>query len=190
MFTGPTMLALFMVTDTPPRSGDLATVSLARSGDISAFKRLYHANVGRVYALCLRMVGDAGRSEELAQDAFVRAWEMLGNYRGDSAFSTWLHRLTVNVVLVALRSERRRTSHEKTDDFEMLDAPENTPSHGTRLDLEDAIASLPPGARAIFTLHDIEGFKHDEIAEQMGLAVGTCKAQLHRARKLLKEILE
>src|SRR3989442_9410135 len=118
MLTGPTMLQLFMATDTPSASGDLATVSLARSGDISAFKRLYVANVGRVYALCLRLVGDAGRSEELAQDAFVRAWEMLGNYRGDSAFSTWLHPLTVNVVLVALRSERRRTSHEKIEDLQ------------------------------------------------------------------------
>jgi len=190
MLTGPTMLELVIATEMPSVSGDLAVVSLARSGDLSAFKRLYQANVGRVYAVCLRMVGDARRSEELTQDAFVRAWEMLGNYRGESAFSTWLHRLAVNVVLVALRSERRRTSHEKTGDLEMLEAPQDSPSHGARLDLENAIAALPPGARAIFTLHDIEGFKHDEIAAQMCLAVGTCKAQLHRARKLLKEVLE
>ena len=172
-------------------SSDLDVVCRAKAGDTSAFERLYRENVGRVYAVCLRIVSDTARAEELTQDAFVRAREMLGSFRGESAFSTWLHRVAVNVVLVDLRSHRRRISRvESTDEIELFDTQGQQVPNGTRLDLEDAITSLPPQARAIFTLHDVEGYKHEEIAEQMGLAVGTCKAQLHRARKLLKEVLE
>ncbi|HEX9829634.1 MAG TPA: sigma-70 family RNA polymerase sigma factor [Bacteroidota bacterium] len=166
-------------------------VRLAQQGDRRAFEQLYREHVGRVYAVCLRICADTGRAEELTQDVFVRTWQVLPSFRGESAFSSWLHRLAVNVVLVDFRSQRRRTARvQSTDDIELYDSPEHSASPGTSLDLEEAIKKLPPQARTIFVLHDIEGYKHEEIAEQLELAVGTSKAQLHRARKLLKEVLE
>ncbi len=166
-------------------------VRRAQAGDVEAFKQLYQENAGHVYAVCIRMVGNSQRAEELTQDTFVRVWEMLGSFRGESAFSSWLHRVAVNVVLVDIRSAKRYQSRvESTDDLEQHDQQNGQGFHGERLDLEQAIAGLPPQARAIFVLHDVEGFKHEEIAEQMGLAVGTTKAQLHRARRLLREVLE
>jgi len=166
-------------------------VQRAQQGDVRAFEQLYREQVGRVFAVCLRMVGNSQRAEELTQDAFVRVWEMIGSFRGESAFSSWLHRVAVNVVLVDIRSAKRYQSRvESTDDLEQHDQQDGQRFHAERLDLEQAIAGLPPQARAIFVLHDIEGFKHEEIAEQMGLAVGTTKAQLHRARRLLREVLE
>lgn len=165
-------------------------IQKAQSGDVRAFQHVYRENVGRVYAICMRMVGEAGRAEELTQDAFVRAWEMLGSFRGESAFSSWLHRLTVNVVLIDIRTAKRYQSRvQSTDDLERYDSP-GAGISGDSIDLENAIASLPPQARAIFVLHDIEGYRHEEIAGQMGLAVGTSKAQLHRARRLLREALQ
>ncbi len=165
-------------------------VQLAVNGDRSAFERLYRVNVNRVYAICVRMSGDRGRAEELAQDAFVRAWEKLPQFRGDSAFSTWLHRLTVNVVLEAQRTEKRIHAH--LDDEDALD--DSPPIarrelHLERMDLTVAIAALPPGARAVFALHDVEGYKHEEIAAMLNITSGGSKAQLHRARKLLREAL-
>ena len=168
-----------------------ATIRQAQLGDHKAFEQLYRENVNHVYAVCLRIAADTVRAEELTQDIFVRTWEMLATFRGESAFSTWLHRLAVNVVLVHLRSTRRRTSRvQSVDDLELYDSAENSTSPGTAIDLEEAITKLPPHARAIFVLHDIEGYKHTEIAEQLGIAVGTTKAQLHRARRILKEVLE
>ncbi|HEY4613783.1 MAG TPA: RNA polymerase sigma factor [Bacteroidota bacterium] len=167
------------------------TVLRAQRGDRNAFEQLYRENAGRVYAVCLRICADGARAEELTQDVFVRTWQALPSFRGESAFSSWLHRIAVNVVLVNFRSQRRRTARVETmDDFEQYDSAESSVPLGTALDLEDAIQKLPPQARAIFVLHDVEGYKHEEIAEQLDLAVGTCKAQLHRARKLLKEALE
>ncbi|MBI1810185.1 MAG: RNA polymerase sigma factor, partial [Gemmatimonadetes bacterium] len=168
-------------------------VALATRGDRRAFERLYRAHVDRVFSLCVRMVGDRGRAEELTQDAFVRAWEKLGQFRGDSAFGTWLHRLAVNVVLNDRQTERRR--RDKQDDgVEDMDAlafgdsrPEPVP--GLSLDLEQAIAGLPPGARKVFVLHDVQGYTHEEIGEMLGVTAGGCKAQLHRARMLLREAL-
>ncbi|HEY5614882.1 MAG TPA: RNA polymerase sigma factor [Bacteroidota bacterium] len=166
-------------------------VRLAQQGDRRAFEQLYREHVGRVYAVCLRICADTGRAEELTQDVFVRTWQVLPSFRGESAFSSWLHRLAVNVVLVDFRSRRRRTARvQSTDNIELYDSPEHSTAPGTSLDVEEAIKKLPPQARTIFVLHDIEGYKHEEIAEQLELAVGTCKAQLHRARKLLKEVLE
>jgi RNA polymerase sigma-70 factor (ECF subfamily) len=167
------------------------TVRLAQQGDVAAFERLYRENVDRIYALCLRMSGDSGRAQELAQDVFVRAWEKLGSFEGKSAFSTWLHRLAVNVVLGNRRAEGIRIGKVfGTDDLEAYETPTRTPDPGQTLDLERAVALLPPGARAVFVLHDVEGYKHEEIAELHGIAVGTCKAQLHRARRLLREALD
>ena len=163
----------------------------ARAGDTAAFERLYRANVGRVYALCLRLAGDSVRAEELTQDAFVRAWEKLGSFRGDAAFSTWLHRIAVNVFLMSTRSEGRRSARLRVvgDSVEVESAGRSSsPDDG--IDLEKAIGGLPEGARTVFVLHDIEGYQHDEIARLMNIAPGTSKSQLHRARKLLREALD
>ena len=172
--------------------GDEAAHLVARAcdGDEVAFEALYRGNVGRVYGLCLRMLGEQVAAEELTQDVFVRAWQKLKLFRGDSAFSTWLHRLAVNVVLQHLRTRKRREARVKlTDDVTRLAGSTKPAPVGKRMDLEKALATLPDGARTVFVLHDIEGYKHAEIADMTGTAVGTSKAQLHRARKLLREVL-
>jgi RNA polymerase sigma-70 factor (ECF subfamily) len=160
----------------------------AQAGDESAFERLYREHVGRVYALCLRMLADEPAAHERTQDVFVRAWERLASFRGESAFSTWLHRLAVNEVLMWLRA-RGRLREDSLSEGEGLTAATTT-DPGARLDLERAVAALPPGARRVLVLHDIEGFEHAEIAELLGIAEGTSKAQLFRARRLLREMLE
>ncbi|MBI3004307.1 MAG: RNA polymerase sigma factor [Ignavibacteriales bacterium] len=161
---------------------------MAQRGDKKAFEQLYRENVGRVYAVCVRILAQSQLAGELTQDVFVRAWQMLPSFRGEAAFSSWLHRLAVNVVLVHLRTERRRNARVTVvEDLSIINHGEHASPSGSRMDLEKAIADLPPQARAIFVLHDIEGYEHKEIAEQLGLAVGTSKAQLHRARKLLIE---
>lgn len=169
-------------------------VERARGGDVAAFEELYRRHAGRVYALCLRMCGNAAEAEERTQDAFVRAWEKLDSFRGRSAFSSWLHRLTVNVVLGCWRRQgRRRERVVPFDEAAGPEAPEAAapaPPAGAAVDLERAIAALPAGARTVFVLYDVEGYQHQEIAELTGLAVGTCKAQLHRARQLLRKALE
>ena len=168
-------------------------VERAARGDRQAFERLYRLHVDRIYSLCTRMVGDRTRAEELTQDAFVRAWEKLAQFRGESAFGTWLHRLAVNVVLNDRQTEGRRRGRQD-DSVEDVD----TMAHGSvhaeahpalSIDLERAIAGLPPGARKVFVLHDVEGYTHDEIGEILGVTAGGCKAQLHRARLLLREAL-
>jgi len=176
-------------------------VQRAVHGDERAFERLYRAHVGRVYAICLRLVADQHRAEELTQEAFVRAWEKLATYRGVAAFSSWLYRLTVNVVVESQRSVARLRFREITpardadpeagiveDDVEDYGTHDSDPAD--KVDLERAVASLPAGARMVFVLHDIEGYQHHEIAEITQTSVGTSKAQLHRARKLLQEKLE
>ena len=183
------MATMLVERDAP--SAVTETVRRAQQGDVEAFERLYRENVDRIFALCLRMSGDAVRAQELTQDVFVRAWEKLAGFEGKSAFSTWLHRLAVNVVLGNRRAEGIRVGKVfGTDDLEAYETPTRPPDPGDALDLERAIATLPPGARMVFVLHDVEGYKHDEIAELHGIAVGTCKAQLHRARRLLREALD
>ena len=167
-----------------------ADAAAARQGDVAAFERLYHAHAGRVMALCLRLTGDRPAAEELMQDAFVRAWERLPSFRGESAFSTWMHRVTVNTFLQAARSDGRRGAHEEqTEEIDALPALSIGSDPGDRIDLERAIAQLPKGARTAFVLHDVEGFKHEEIAALSGIAPATVRAQLHRARRLLMEAL-
>ena len=170
-----------------PDDRDLASRALA--GDTRSFEVLFERHAGRVYALCVRMAGDRQRARELAHDALVRAWERLGSYKGEAAFGTWLHRLTVNVVLESARSQRRREARvalAEDDDANIGGAPELAPSDvGDRIDLERAIAKLPRNARQVFVLHDVEGFRHDEIADRLAIAPGTVRAHLHRARKLL-----
>ena len=174
-----------------PLPGPDDVIRRAQSGDVTAFDRLYHEHVGRVHALCLRMSGSRVEAERLTQDVFVRMWQQLPSFRGESAFTSWLHRLAVNAVLQDHRSNGRRAARiDAVEDLAVL------PDHRTeeadpemRLDLERAIAALPYGARVVLVLHDIEGYSHEEIAESCGIAVGTAKAQLHRARRLLRERL-
>lgn len=168
-----------------------ALVGRARDGDTRAFEALYRRSVGRVYALCLRMVRDAQSAEELTQDVFVRAWQRLESFRGESQFTTWLHRLAVNVVLQERRSKGRRESREELmADPEVFGGRAREETPGTRVDLERAIAGLPDGARRVVVLRDVYGYKYDEIATMQGVALGTVKAQIHRARRLIRERLE
>lgn len=166
-------------------------VVAAARGDAAAFEHLYRIHVKRVYGVIWRLVGGvAARAEELTQDAFVRAWQALPEFRGDSAFGTWLHRLAVNVALMDLRS--RRSGSDREIDDARLDQVEATAARRRTdlvLDLERAVAALPPRARAVLVLHDVEGWKHEEIAAELDMAVGTSKAQLHRARSLLRRHL-
>ncbi len=166
-----------------------ADVESAASGDRRAFERLYRAHVDRVFSICVRMLGDRTFAEEVTQDVFIRVWEKLPGFRGEAAFSTWLHRVAVNVVLT--RRKLAALQRDRTvDDEDAIDAvPAQPASVGDRLDLEAAIAGLPRGARRIFVLHDVEGFTHEEIGEQLGITGGGSKAQLHRARLLLRNAL-
>ena len=177
------------------RGDDLnALAKAAGMGDEHAFEALYRATSGRVYAICLRMAGERERAAELTQDVFVRVWERMDGFRGESAFESWLHRIAVNVVLESERSTRRRIARvEPTDDpagIESLQMPTRSEGHdGDRMDLEAAIAMLPPATRRVFILHDIEGYRHEEISRMTGSAQGTLRAQLFRARRLLMEAL-
>lgn len=167
-------------------------VRRAQTGDHDAFGELYRLHVDRIFALCLRLTADRDTAALMTQDAFVRAWRRLATFRGESSLLTWLHRLTVNVVLDHRRDEKRRWTRQVDlgdgDDMAHL-AVVPPPPVGVRRDLERAIAGLPAGARTIFTLHEVEGYRMREIAEMTGVAVGTVKAQLHRARRLLREVL-
>jgi RNA polymerase sigma-70 factor (ECF subfamily) len=186
-----TAVALPEPTTASPAYGIDPDVALAAAGDRHAFERLYRQHVNRVFSLCVRMVNDRARAEELTQDVFVRAWDKLHLFRGEAAFGTWLHRMTVNLVLNARKTDGRQQSRfEEDEDGDGIAALPGRPhSPGDRMDLEAAIAKLPKGARRVFTLHDVEGFKHEEIAEMLGVTTGATKAQLHRARLLLREAL-
>ena len=165
-------------------------VQRAQQGDQDAFGALYRAHVGRVHALCLRLSGDAQAAAELTQDVFVRVWEALPSFRGESAFGSWLFRLAMNVFLGKRRATGRRERRVfSTAEPAVLEQAREQARSGERLDLEQAIAALPPGARAVFVLHDVEGYQHGEIARMTGIAEGTSKAQLFRARRLLREAL-
>src|SRR5437763_4091093 len=169
-------------------SGIDPDVALAAGGDSSAFARLYRTHVARVHSLARRMLGTS-EADEVTQDVFVRTWQKLGQFRGESAFGTWLHRLAVNVVIERRRSfavQRERMS----DDPEALDSVTIGPARvDLTVDFEAAIERLPAGAREILVLHDVEGYKHREIAAMLGIATGTSKRQLHRARMLMRRYL-
>ena len=174
----------------PAVASESELVDRARRGDLDAFEALYRSHVGRVYAVCVRMTGDRPTAEELTQETFVRAWQRLGTFRGDAALSTWLHRVAVNIVLAHNRATSRRPEgHADSEDAVLgRHAPERV-RPDVAVDLERAIASLPPRAREVFVLHDVEGHTHDEVSGLTGMAVGTLKAHLHRARRLLREAL-
>jgi RNA polymerase sigma-70 factor, ECF subfamily len=179
-----------MREDEDRRATELRLVRQAQQGDLVAFERLYRDNERKVFGLCFRLSSDPALAEELTQEVFVRAWRKLSSFRGDSAFSSWLYPLTVNVALSERRSRKRRDARiVATEDPASLERAPRTPAPEAGFDLEKAMAALPPGARAVFVLHDVEGRTHEEIASLLGLAAGTSKAQLHRARRLLREAL-
>lgn len=164
-------------------------IQRVKERDLKAFEELYRLHVGRVYAVCYRIAANAAEAEELTQDVFLRVWEKIDSYEGRSKFSTWLHRLATNRAIDRRRSELRRIQRETSEEHtEVRDAP--PPARpGQGVDLERAIAALPTAARTVFVMHDVQGYRHQEIAEMTGMAEGTSKSQLHRARKLLREKL-
>ena len=182
-------LALRSPADSVPAAEPLTDVARAAGGDVRAFEQLYRTHLPRVHSLVRRMAG--GRdTDELTQDVFVRVWQKLGTFRGDASFTTWLHRLAVNVVIERFRTEqtRRARLHDGEHVFETLAGPAQTADLG--LDFEAALEKLPEGAREIFVLHDVEGYKHHEIATLLEISAGTSKAQLHRARMMLRKHLK
>jgi RNA polymerase sigma-70 factor (ECF subfamily) len=172
----------------PARERELVT--RAQQGDSEAFELLYRENASRVYALACRMTGNPSLAEDLTQEVFVRAWRKLASFRGESAFGSWLFPLAVNVVYSEGRARRRREARVVSDDVAELNVAAPAAATAERVDLERALRTLPEGAREVFVLHDAYGYKHQEVAAAMGIAVGTSKAQLHRARRLLREVLQ
>jgi len=163
--------------------------ALAAAGDTGAFERLYHAHVARIHSLARRMAGPEA-ADELAQDVFVRAWQKLGTFRGDAAFGTWLYRLAVNLILGwRAQSGVRRARFLESDALELYPATRSA-RPDLRVDFETAIERLPAGARQVFVLHDVEGYRHEEIARMLAINVGTSKSQLHRARMILRRHLD
>jgi RNA polymerase sigma-70 factor (ECF subfamily) len=175
--------------DTARRDAEAADCALAASGDALAFQRLYEAHVARIHSLARRMIGD-DLADEVTQDVFVRAWEKLGTFRGASAFGTWLYRLAINLILGRRAVVGRDRERLKDGDgiFDRMEGKTVPPE--LTIDFESAIGQLPDGARRVFVLHDVEGFKHREIASMLGVTEGTTKAQLHRARMALRQHLE
>lgn len=174
--------------DQATEDSDAALVRAAAVGDMAAFQALYNRHLGRVHGVILRLVGgNHGRAEDLTQEAFVRAWKALPSYRFESAFGTWLYRLATNTALMELRSRRSQPAMDSGDAWDSVGDIDSA-GHVTALsvDLERVVATLPPRARAVLILHDVEGWKHEEIATELDMAVGSSKAQLHRARRLLR----
>jgi RNA polymerase sigma-70 factor (ECF subfamily) len=186
--TLPIGVTAFDQPSAPSADRDAMDVARAARGDVQAFERLYRTHIPRVHGIVRRMAG--GRDvDQLAQDVFVRAWQKLGTFRGESAFTTWLHRLTVNVVLERFRSGSTERSR-RVDSESVFETARSTPSRpDLSMDFEAALEKLPDGAREIFVLHDVEGYKHHEIGTLLGISPGTSKAQLHRARMMLRKHL-
>lgn len=184
-------------------SGELSeadAIRLAQKGDAAAFEQLYRLHSRRVYALCLRMVGNTAEAEDLAQEAFLQLFRKIHTFRGESAFSTWLHRLAVNVVLMKLRKKTlpETSLEETTEPDEETGGPRRDiggpdvllTGSIDRVNLERAVEQLPPGYKTVFVLHDVQGYEHNEIAEIMGCSIGNSKSQLHKARMRLRELLQ
>ena len=173
-------------------------IERAKQGDAEAFEVLYGMHKRRVYSLCLRMTSNAAEAEDLAQEAFLQLFRKISTFRGESAFSTWLHRLSVNVVLMHLRKkglpvvplEDPLDTDEETPRKEIGAPDVSLAGSIDRLHLQNAVGSLPPGYRTIFVLHDVEGYEHNEIAEMVGCSIGNSKSQLHKARMKLRELLK
>ena len=179
----------------PLPMSDHALAQRAASGDLGAFEQLYERHNRRVYSLCLRMTQNVAEAEDLAQEAFIQLFRKIGSFRGESAFTTWLHRLTVNQVLMHFRKlkvrDEKTTADGETPDQTVLgtENPDRMPVVD-RIALDNAIAQLPPGYRTVFVLHDVEGYEHEEIARMLNRSVGTSKSQLHKARLKLRRLLK
>ena len=184
------------VAETEKTTGksDYELAQASAAGDMLAFQELYERHNRRVYSLCLRMMSNTAEAEDLTQEVFIQLFRKIGSFRGESAFTTWLHRLTVNQVLMHFRKRGVRLE-QTTDDgdvpVQIVKGTENPNQMPVvdRIALDKAIAQLPPGYRTVFTLHDIEGHEHEEIARMMKISVGTSKSQLHKARMKLRGLL-
>ena len=182
-------IGLTMPPAEPAVANDVDDVHAAAAGDRRAFQRLYHLHVGRIHGAIFRLAGyDHARAEDLTQEAFIRAWQKLPGFRHESAFGTWLYRLAINVALMDIRA-RSADPVSTVDDEHLPDNGETPFCAAERDELERAIGLLPPRARAVLVLHDVEGWRHEDIGNELGMAVGTSKAQLHRARGLLRKTL-
>ncbi len=164
-------------------------VQRAQQADTTAFESLYRLHVDRVYGLCLRMTGNPSEAEDCTQEAFIQAWNKLSKFRGDSAFSTWMHRIAVNSVLGRMRKARRELDKMQAV-TDISPVPETVGDSGNFEDLQNAVDDLPDGARHVFVLHAVYGYSHDETGDMLGIAAGTSKAQLHRAKRLLASNLK
>jgi len=173
----------------PDRGADAEDVSLAVAGDRRAFERIYRRHVGRVHGLAWRLIG-RDEAEEITQDVFVRAWERLATFRGEAAFGTWLYRLAVNLIMTRRSWLGTRRARFIDDEAVLETAPARPAATEAGLDFASAIGKLPPGARTVFVLHDVEGYRHEEIAALLQVTTGTTKAQLHRARMMLRRHLD
>jgi RNA polymerase sigma-70 factor (ECF subfamily) len=190
------------LTDAKKQPGDrLAEATLierAKQGDAEAFEALYNLHKRRVYSLCLRMTANTAAAEDLTQEAFLQLFRKIGTFRGESAFSTWLHRMAVNVVLMQLRKKGLPVVPLEDTMESEEEAPRKEPGADDprlagsidRMQLQKSIEALPPGYRMIFLLHDVEGYEHNEIAEMVGCSIGNSKSQLHKARMKLREFLK
>ena len=181
----PEMVAL----NKPEMTDEADWIARAQRSDAQAFESLYRKHIGKVYGLCLRMTGNVAEAEDCAQEAFIQAWNKLDRFRGDSAFATWLHRIAVNSVLGRMRKSKRETERIQVA-AEMPSSPASVADSGELRDLADAVDRLPQGARHVFVLHAVYGYSHEEAGKMLGIAAGTSKAQLHRARRLLAQQLE
>lgn len=169
-------------------------VQLAAAGDVDAFERIYRRHHSRVYTLCLRMVRNSSLAEDLTQDVFIQLYRKLHTFRGESLIGTWLHKLTVNQVLMHLRKPLVKLERTADDETTPVQIAKGTANPGRmavidRIALNDAIAQLAPGYRMVLLLHDVEGYEHEQISKMLGCAVGTSKSQLHKARLRLRELL-
>ena len=177
------------VSEKPGYSDEVDCIARAQRADMQAFEALYRMHVDRIYGLCLRMTGNVAEADDCTQEAFIQAWNKLDRFRGDSAFATWLHRIAVNAVLGRMRKSKREQDRIQVA-TERTSSPASMADDGELRDLSDAIDRLPEGARHVFVLYGVYGYSHDETSAMLGIAPGTSKAQLHRARRLLAQQLE
>ncbi len=173
---------------------DFELAQKAAGGDTEAFEEIYHRHFRRVYSLCLRMTGNPTQAEDLTQDAFLHLFDKIGTFRGDSAFTTWLHRMTVNIVLMHFRKRSTKSELTTEDGETPIQIVQGTQNPNAmpiidRIAIEKAVAQLPLGYRTVFLLHDVEGYEHEEIARMLGFAEGTSKSQLHKARLKLRDLI-
>jgi RNA polymerase sigma-70 factor (ECF subfamily) len=178
----------------------IETIRLAQQGDAASFERIYRLHCRRVYALCLRIARDPNEAEDLTQEAFLQLFRKIDTFRGESAFSSWLYRLTANIALMRFR--KKKLISTSLDDFTTSDEENSGPRNEVgeadlrltglfdRLNLQKAVDQLPEGCKALFILHDVKGYQHNEIAKMLGCSIGTSKSQVHRARKRLRKILQ